>query len=117
MESFNVTVVREDEYKIEVDPKYWYEKTREEFASVFWPLPELESVAKSLARSITALGIGCYYEGFGYVQTFRSSGDEYRQTKSVNGKIVKCEQGDYIKGIVVHVVSHDDEYEIQIEKL
>jgi len=113
MKKFDIKVFREDEYKIEVDPKIWDKKTRQEFESVFWPVPDLEDVAKSLASAISSKGILCFYEGFGHVLTFRN-GKEYLQTKRVNGQVLKRSEDDYCKGIIVHVIAHDSHYFVEL---
>lgn len=113
MNTFGIKVVREDEYKIEVDPAVWDKKRRDEFQEVFWPVPELEDVAKSLAGSITKQGTGSFYEGFGHVVTFEN-GREISQYKTVNSKLHKREKEDYCPGIVVYVIAHDDEYDVEL---
>ena len=113
MKNFNIKVIREDEYKIEVDPAVWDKKTRNEFESVFWPVPDLEDVAKSLAQAISQKEPGAFYEGFGHVLTFKK-GKELGQFKRVNGHTLKRSEGDYCRGIIVHVISHDDEYGVEL---
>ncbi|MBN8565254.1 MAG: hypothetical protein J0M25_00780 [Flavobacteriales bacterium] len=115
MKTFNIKLVREDEYKIEVDSEVWNEEARKDFETVFWPLPELEDVAKSVAEGITRRGIGQFYEGFGHLVTFRD-GKEMIQRKIVNGQIHKREAGDYCKGIIVHILDFDYDYSIEILK-
>lgn len=82
MTKFRVTVSREDTYEIEIDESVWTEEERENFAQVFWPVEELEDVAKDIACRLPVHSPGEFMEGYGVIREFDDlNGDEKWSTK------------------------------------
>lgn len=107
-------VTRIDEYEVSIDETIWDSATLEEWSQTFWPLDDVEDLAKALATAVMRYGLGKSMEGFGRVKQFRPDGYEIKQYE-------KDEKGEYqvienfTKGLEVIVHSEDENYYAELD--
>lgn len=104
---------REDEYIIEFDESLIDEKHLAQYGQYFHEVGSIEEYAEELAYAIIRNGTGRFMEGFGYIKMYNQ-----------NGVHIKCYDGimpiaeeQYVKGIKVTVIAHDEEYYFNVEEL
>lgn len=119
LKKYKVEVTRVDEYEITIDDSIYTDEVIEQWSESFFETEEderLEDFVKHLAKGITCAGKAEPLEGFGFVkQKFHSmeDGDLLDQCKA---EMKKVTEEDYSPGLLVNIISFDDEYETEIFK-
>lgn len=113
IKKFEVEAVRTDSYTIEVDEDIWNEAERKNWSSVFWQIDSVEDVAEAVAGCLIRQEPGAFWEGFGHVKTFLSSGTEVSHYKK---GFERMEEDELCKGITVYLHDHDEEFEYNLEE-
>lgn len=114
MAKFSITVIRTDEYEIEIDENIWTPEYINDWSKSFYPAEDAEDIAKHLAAAIMNEGSGNgFMEGFGVVKTLYNNGNEKRQWETIT-KPIAAE--DYTKGVSVKIITENDDYEYEIEQ-
>ena len=65
MKKNKVTVIREDEYEIEIGDSIWTQEQIKAFAKVMYPADNLEEIVEHVATMYFNQGEGMFLEGFG----------------------------------------------------
>jgi hypothetical protein len=116
---FKATVTRVDEYEIEVDENVWDKEALKDWSSVFSPVDSVEDVAKDFAVAFMRNDNSYFIEGYGYVKELNKEG-------ALKGVPYRDEKGNfcyplpeekYTKGISIKPLSHDYDYETELEKI
>lgn len=113
MAKFKVTVVRTDEYEIEVDENIWTECEIKEWGNTFWGGSSLRDVASALGIAWMKEGRAFFKEGFGYVRELDSNGNPNSiPYKDESGNYSNMPDEKYAKGLSIKPISEDEDYEI-----
>lgn len=109
MDKFKIVVTRNDEYEISIDPSVWSQDELKSWSNVFHDVETREELARSLGQTMARLGSDYgFFEGFGYVKQLRADGSERKQS---------VDSGKFSKGLLVKVISEDEEIEVDSEKI
>ncbi|GAB3177538.1 hypothetical protein [Telluribacter humicola] len=108
MKTFNVSVIRTDEYEIIIDETVWDEKALSDWSKSFWKADSVKDIAESLAYAIMRGGSGQgFIEGFGYVKILRFDGTI--KTQFGEG-YTAIEDSQYTAGISLKLISEDEDF-------
>lgn len=114
MSTFKITVIRTDEYKIEVEESVWTPEVIKDWAKTFYPAQDTEDIAKYLAGAIMNMGSSQgFIEGFGYVRMFRPDSSLKEQFSGFK----KIKEEEYSEGIKAIIIDENEEYEYEIKEL
>jgi hypothetical protein len=116
LQTLKIEAVRNDEYRIYIDPDVWTNEAIKEWSNHFFEASGINDIARHLAFSILRFGVEDFIEGFGYVREVDKDGTTKQHFYTVNGRLDIIPDDKYCKGISVWLVSCDDEYEIDIIK-
>lgn len=112
IKSIKTEVTRVDSFEIKIDETIWNDEALKEWSNVFFPVENLEDLAKHLAQMVARLGTGEFYEGFGRIKTsFKNLEKTQWVTNEKNEWVVFRE---YQKGIEIVILSEDDDCEVEI---
>lgn len=115
MAKFNVTVVRTDEYEIDIDESVWTKEEIKDWGNIFWGGSSLRDVASSLGEAWMKQGAGYFKEGFGYVRELDSNGlPKSIPYKDENGNYGELPEEKYSKGLTIKPISEDEDYEVSV---
>lgn len=118
MARFNVTVVRTDEYEIEIDESVWTKDAIEDWGNIFWGGSSVEDVASSLGEAWMKQGAGYFKEGFGFVIELDSNGNKKNiPCKNEKGNYGFLPEEKFAKGLTIKPLSEDFDYEVSVIKI
>lgn len=114
---YTAEVTRVDTFEISVDKKIWDTKALKDWSNIFVPAETVKDLAAHLAQLVARQGTTEFYEGFGRVKTTLKNGYSLTQFKKNDaGEWVALEDKDYCSGIIIRVISEDNDCEVAIEK-
>lgn len=118
MAKFNVTVVRTDEYEIEIDENVWTKEEIKEWGNTFWGGSSLRDVASALGTAWMKQGADYFKEGFGYVRELDSNGSpKHIPYKDEKGNYGNLPEEKYAKGLSIKPISEDENYEVEVSRM
>lgn len=103
MKKFYCTVIRTDEYVIELDENVMNEEWMEEFREVYYNFHKLEQHAEHIAQHRARFGTS-FIEGYGEPLV---NGNRYWNTK----------EGEEVKHINIKVLSEDGECVVEVDEI
>ena len=101
MQKFRVELTRTDEFEIEIDEEIFNEKELKNWSDVFHTVDNLQEFVVYLVELMARFGLENFHEGFGKLHRVNSAG------KSLD----YLDEGEYIKGILVKIISEDSQCE------
>jgi hypothetical protein len=117
IKKYKIEVTRVDEYEIEIDDAIYTDEVIEQWSEGFYETNEdtrQEDFVKHLANGLTSGGIKEAMEGFGFVkQKFHKMPADELLTQYSSG-FKKVTDVDYSPGLLVNVISYDDDYETEV---
>jgi hypothetical protein len=118
MAKFNVTVVRSDEYEIEIDESVWTKEEIKEWGNTFYGGSSLRDVASSLGEAWMKQGSGYFKEGFGYVRELDGNGNPKTiPFKDDEGNYCNLPDEKYTKGLTIRPITEDENYEVEVSRV
>lgn len=111
--TFKTDVIRTDSYEITIDEKEWNEQKLAEFSRYFHKVKSTKEIAAAISFSLMRKGAGQFLEGFGHIKTLKKDDTEMVQFIQ---NFRKVEEADYCSGIIVKVISVDEDIETEVEE-
>lgn len=118
MAKFKVTVVRTDEYEIDIDESVWTKEEIKEWGKIFWGGTSLRDVASALGEAWMKQGAGFFKEGFGYVRELDSKGSPKKiPVKNEKGEFDFLPDEKFAKGLTLRPINEDESYEVDVRRV
>ena len=116
MKKFKINAIRTDEYIVEIDETVWNKEALNTWNKFFGGCDTIQELAEHISFLILRFGYERFLEGFGYL---------YVQDENCRQKtLYKCDDAgkmvfvtEFAEGIRVTIISEDDEYDFETEKL
>lgn len=116
MKKFKINAIRTDEYIVEIDEKVWNKEALNAWNEVFGGCDTVQELAEHISFLILRFGYERFLEGFGYLYVQGEDGRQKTLYKHDDaGKLVFVTE--FAEGIKVTIISEDDEYDFETEKL
>lgn len=114
---FNVTVIRTDQYEIEIDENIWNKEARENWGKVFHEVNDVEDVVKDFAVAYMRTDTH-FIEGYGYPKVLYKDGTAKRMMyMNDQNKLENVPEEKMTKGLIIKPIDEDEDYETEIEKI
>lgn len=114
---FKAEITRVDTFEIIIDQKIWCTTAIKEWSNIFIDVKNVKELAAHLSQLIARQGTTEFYEGFGRIKTTMKDGYPLTQFKKEENNWIPLTDEDYCNGIVVRIISEDDDCQVEIKKI